>query len=437
MPGKGAARRSVRVRKKKTPYTGDTIQQRGPRDEQDTQSNEQNTPDSGDSAFVLHERPEGNEEAQRGNPSGTENASQDADTMETQSTRSSGVDPSDILLQGFKEIVKAQKIQSDSIQALIKSNQDIVQIIPKLINNTNSSSPSLAGPSTSQPSDQPRPSPSAGQPNLTSPMEQAAPSVLTGQLGRSSLSEQPDPILLSLIAEPIYSNVNSKVMEQIKKREYIKFRSMFNKSESSDSEDTDLEEDEEHLEPVSTKGSFVKMKKKKAIKKRLSWYQWDKAWQEFSFLHRKYHKELEEEMMFHLKNVQEIHESRGRWQFYDRTVRKLLAKYPSLKWNHPFQKIWMKSMMEPEKAMVNPNKRFKKDVGRGKSSNNFRVPQGSCFKFHRPGSSCRLMEKCKWKHQCFKCLKGNHPAFRCNNFRSRNPQPGSSSSYPSNSKQQH
>ena len=250
MPGKGAARRSVRVRKKKTPYTGDTIQQRGPRDEQDTQSKEQNTPDSGDSAFVLHERPEGNEEAQLGNPSGTENASQDADTMETQSTRSSGVDPSDILLQGFKEIVKAQKIQSDSIQALIKSNQDIVQIIPKLINNTNSSSPSLAGPSTSQPSDQPRPSPSAGQPNLispmeqpslagpstsqsfdqprpstsagqpnlTSPMEQAAPSVLTGQLGRSSLSEQPDPIILSLIAEPIYSNVNSKVMEQIKKK---------------------------------------------------------------------------------------------------------------------------------------------------------------------------------------------------------------------------
>ena len=41
------------------------------------------------------------------------------------------------------------------------------------------------------------------------------------------------------------------------------------------------------------------------------------------------------------------------------------------------------------------------------------VPKGYCYAFHSPNQRCSKNNECKYNHDCFKCRKSRHPAFRC------------------------
>ena len=224
--------------------------------------------------------------------------------------------------------------------------------------------------------------------------------------------------------ESITPLISQRILEKIKKKEYIKFCLLIQK-EDTDSEDSEMEQEEDDFQTYEWPGGSIRCKKRrtKAVGPILTWEEWVECWQEYADNYQEQHSydpSLPKKMMKHFKVVQDLKKNRKRWSAYDRQFRKMLPRKPERDWDYFDEPLWVKFMTQQSKPTLVNSKKFPKQAGRGKFSQNT-IPKGYCYRFHGPARSCNRKDgTCKFNHNCFKCKKGIHSASQCGqNFRAR------------------
>ena len=395
MPGRGAPRRSARTRRAKAPYTGEpsgTLQaaneRRSPHKRAQSSSADLDVNVDVVSTDEVLTTAEENVNNQSITPNELDNSS------------------SQTMLLAMKELTESQITQGQSLAQLIKVTNNLVTVMQKKNKSAEGielpQSTSQLGPETNtinmvqHSSGQSVPGPSSSDEMM---LQQ-----FSSQSGSSAISSN--------------TLLNPKVVEKIKRKEYVKFKTLLDRTEESDSEDSDLEEEGEEIEKYAS-GGVVKYRKRKRTGGKMAWSEWLRCWHQYAKIYAKHHSNIAnvtEKLDEHLEVVQDIKDNHKRWSFYDRRVRKFLGQNPQEEFGgiQKFQQLWMKAMIQPERTGANPGKKFKNS---SMPFNERNMPNGYCFKFHRPDAFCKKAnDACRYDHTCFKCHKGVHPAFRCNKF---------------------
>ncbi|XP_048580426.1 uncharacterized protein LOC116608298 [Nematostella vectensis] len=103
------------------------------------------------------------------------------------------------------------------------------------------------------------------------------------------------------------------------------------------------------------------------------------------------------------------------WRYYDETFRTLRQVNPSLfAWANIHSELWLRSHVSVTKSA---------STGRIPNKSHQAIPKGFCYRFHS-GKAC---SSCNFKHACYLCSAGSHPATKC--FRPQRQQPGGQSEH--------
>jgi len=205
--------------------------------------------------------------------------------------------------------------------------------------------------------------------------------------------------------------ISEGIQKKIKEGSYVSFKSLLMSCES----DSTDEDDDDDRDVVPRGGTIKSVKRKKKIAF-ITWDQWVKAWDIFSDLtisNNRLKPELSGEMAKHFRTVQDLKEKGRDWYFYDKKFRKSLArgKTNNMSYGKIHDTHWLIAFAKEISKEPVP---FGGPSGKAnpKSNGNIFVPLTFCQKFHKTGNCPR--NDCKYKHDCFVCAKGKHPAHRCN-----------------------
>lgn len=146
--------------------------------------------------------------------------------------------------------------------------------------------------------------------------------------------------------------------------------------------------------------------KKREKDRRLSRSEWIEAFSIYSYTMLGFFPTIAQGMMIHLAHVLELQAAKADWQFFDVTVRRLIAKQ-GRQWDEPFTNEMMAARARPEvKSYVAQN-------AGPRYGANMDVPTGYCVPYHKY-NDCKDPCPLKYSHRCFKC-KGEHRAEGCFN----------------------
>lgn len=103
------------------------------------------------------------------------------------------------------------------------------------------------------------------------------------------------------------------------------------------------------------------------------------------------------------------------WRVYDEKFRRLKQFSVSLPWHILDQNILHEALtVSTSQAKNNSNPQTKKPQNQGQNQNSRPGERtGYCYSFNKTSGCPRPVNNCQYKHQCSKCSRGAHPAYRC------------------------
>lgn len=114
------------------------------------------------------------------------------------------------------------------------------------------------------------------------------------------------------------------------------------------------------------------------------------------------------------------------WKYYDENYHFLCQSDAS---NHPrgniHMELWLKSFLNSRPRVSASNSSM---LPQNRSQPRLPIPAGYCYNFCHKGLDC---SGCSFKHECFKCNKGNHKALNCNFRGSTTNQSNTKKQFPS------
>lgn len=139
---------------------------------------------------------------------------------------------------------------------------------------------------------------------------------------------------------------------------------------------------------------------------------WIKAWNIFSSIYLQVFPECGQGLAVHFQQVQQLMQERGDWRSYDRSFRRAVQEGLQ-QWGQMNPTLYVSARLKfVHSAQAVPQQRdgtapAAVNVG-GKK---VQPPRGYCFGYHLK-AKCHT-KKCRYKHACFQCNAGEHPAINC------------------------
>ena len=203
---------------------------------------------------------------------------------------------------------------------------------------------------------------------------------------------------------PVGAFIKPSIRKDIQEQKFIDFRALLDKASP----------DPQIWTIINGESSIaIKNANEKSNNKAITWSEWCRAWMIFMPLVCQSRQDvtLPSKMAYHYEQVQALHDSGLDWLLYDTKFRQLLALPKEirgdLEWGSLHSESWLKANSSRPQARI-PSGNHK---GNNLNQEGF-VPRGFCINYHLNNRFCSN-PKCQFKHLCFKCKKGNHPAARC------------------------
>ena len=138
---------------------------------------------------------------------------------------------------------------------------------------------------------------------------------------------------------------------------------------------------------------------------------WCTTFNIFISIYTKVHTTATADLLQYSEIVRGLAAEGGDWSYYDQNFRHARAQdtlsYP---WCAISWQLHMAAMSKGRTVISLEQKTSRQPFRKG-ASQAFKVPKGSCFRFHK-GLGCSSTQ-CSYSHSCYRCSNGTHPAFSC------------------------
>ena len=128
----------------------------------------------------------------------------------------------------------------------------------------------------------------------------------------------------------------------------------------------------------------------------LSERKWIQGWNIFLQIYASAHPTKLQGLTAHFQQVLDLMAAKANWQLYDQLTR-LMIEEGKLEWGVTSQTLVTKATLQPFRPT---------------SMQKHSVPKSFCIEYHNKGF-CQYHTQCKYKHECFRCSRGSHPAKAC------------------------
>ncbi|XP_070204476.1 uncharacterized protein [Littorina saxatilis] len=158
----------------------------------------------------------------------------------------------------------------------------------------------------------------------------------------------------------------------------------------------------------STEGPSLQIRDSPQKASTLSESRWMAAWNIFTAIYVQKFSAAGQGLAVHFQQVQLLMQEKGDWRGYDRSFRRMVQQ--GLKtWGASCPELYTTARLKFIQSVQNAPLRC--DSPADGNRWNAGAPKGYCLNFHVKGS-CTL-NRCRYKHACFHCQNGEHPAISC------------------------
>ena len=193
-----------------------------------------------------------------------------------------------------------------------------------------------------------------------------------------------------------------------------------------------LPENKEYAFKVKDSGKSTTLVKQKH-KRNLNIFEWLKAFDIYASVYIDRAKSAEEvksltkALLTYKRNMQDLKDKGYDWVAYDRHFRKKqevkLRSWASL--SSSLMLFYAGGNRGNNRSFRNfaRGQPFRRKYQQDQEGHRTRIPKGYCFSYHNKNNFCSRKD-CSYKHQCFKCERGDHPAYKCSSDRGPTKQGG-------------
>ena len=244
-------------------------------------------------------------------------------------------------------------------------------------------------------------------------------SVVEEITGERSLVDRPTSKFTS-VSVPLASRVSERIKAKIWADEYIDFARLL-------SAETESQQYSFKVNGSSGSSPVLSLEPTNKIRPITRFEQWQSAFEVFVAVFTERLPQSAPSLMKYGAVIRELASHSANWKFYDENFRQLRQKRP-IPWDEINSELWLRAQYPAKNNYPNASNPFRSPGNTSQNSNFRSFPKGYCWRFHS-GAVCSS-PNCAFKHQCFKCQTGSHPASRC--FRQSSKDTTKDASKPSN-----
>ena len=216
-----------------------------------------------------------------------------------------------------------------------------------------------------------------------------------------------DAKLKALLTESLRvgEGIDEKVVKQIWDDKYVDFATLLHPEDTG-------KYDIAYENPGGVGTMHLTPRNKKSIK---SIHQWNKAFEIYAtiWLKKPGNEKYFQDLMTYARNVRDMAEDGLNWRLYDERFRFERLSFETIpKWGCIRQDIYNRLINNRGKSCQAPSN-WPHDNNDNAGQQAMVIPKSFCYAYHSSAGRCDLREKCAFKHDCFKCGRGYHPAFMC------------------------
>ncbi|XP_070185637.1 uncharacterized protein [Littorina saxatilis] len=145
----------------------------------------------------------------------------------------------------------------------------------------------------------------------------------------------------------------------------------------------------------------------------LSEASWTAAWNIYAAIYTQRFPTAMQGLAVHFQQVQQLMLEKGDWRGYDRAFRRMVQQGLQ-QWGVASPALYTSARLKfVHGAMAAPHHRGDSPAAVWQRGGRNGAPKGFCYDFHLNNSCKYTAAQCRYKHLCYKCKTGDHPASQC------------------------